>query len=167
MNRVAWWTTVIATSGRAAAVSPSASPTSSRTIRLGWAETREYSSPHMTFHVAWVRIMGDRWTVRASFTNKGTSALLVTPQQWAAGTFSPHYGFAIVSPGSEHESVGAKTSTPTIPARIKPGATWSGTFGGTGATRLPRGTKLSISFGYFIVASVGNGFSWLTQHSFR
>jgi hypothetical protein len=135
-----------------------------RLIRLNWTEHRDESYLPMRFHVAWVRIAGNRWTVGASFTNLSKTALRIESEQQACGKPSPCYGFSIVKTGDAYHSLVATTSTPI---RIKPGATWSGVFGGSGASRLQRGVRLYISFGYFVVPATGYGFSWLTQHSFR
>ncbi len=138
-----------------------------RTIHLNWTERRQYSSPPMRFRVTEVKVTGNRWSVRASFTNLGKTALTIEPEAWKFPT--PSYGFSIIAIDrypDQFRSVNAKTSSPHLPARIGAGKTWSGTFGGDGATRLPHGVKLYISFGHFVDPS-GYGFSWLTQHSFR
>jgi hypothetical protein len=146
-------------------VAPAAAATT-RTIQLNWTERREYSKPHMTFRVSWVRIAGDRWTISGSFTNLGSAPLKIAPEQWASGKFSPNYGFSIVKPGDQYHSVNASSSAPRLPRQIASHGTWRGTFSGTGASRLPHGVKLSISFGYF-VDQTGYGFSWLSDHAFR
>jgi len=71
----------------------------------------------------------------------------------------------------------ARTAAPALPARLTPGATWSGTLSGNGP--LPPRTDLHLSFGYFVLEAgttlgeckVGfrgaGGWYWLTDHTFR
>lgn len=140
-----------------------------RMIHLYWVERQTpniFPAP-MTFRVYWVRVAGERWTVRASFTNRSSKTLRVFPEEWGDGTPSPDYGFSILDIPHEESSVNASGSSPRIPRLIRPAMTWSGTFSGPHAGWLPRHIPLQVSFGYFRVVGGGGGFSWVTRHTFR
>jgi peptide/nickel transport system permease protein len=118
-----------------------------QTLRLGWNEERPVDGGgRMTFQVRSIQLGSKGWRVRASFRNETPIELHVTKG----------LGFAIASSfGLVHtreplpglDSIPAIHSNPPLPARVAPGASWSGVFSGLGAP--PAGATVYVSFGQF------------------
>jgi hypothetical protein len=127
----------------------------------------------MVFHVRSIEAGRRGWLVRGSVENRSRSAYELVPG-FGAPTGA---GFAVVVPGTLGLRVFSATAVrPTVPFKLPPGGTWTGSFAGT--ERLPRGTFMWVGFGYFLPAGAAlpgqdqffagdPGFSWSTTNTFR
>jgi hypothetical protein len=149
-----------------------------KTLKLKWVErtSPDYGYPQMTFKVKSVVVDGLKWSVSASVTNRSTETIRVTrgdkdASSYRFGLMTPNQGpcvpvngwIASCRPGPP-VLVGAQSTTPQFPATIKPGATWSGVFRGTG--KLPSRQGINVVFGFFTSKSVPRGFAFITDHRF-
>lgn len=155
----------------AIAVAPAAS---AQRITLGWVETTSpsFGYPAMTFKVEYVVLTAKAWAVRATVVNRSARVIRITAPEVDCVMNAltrrcdpqgpPVFGFGLL-PGPDLSRTYAK---PKIPPLLRPGKSWTGTFGGPG--KLRRGTLTSVTFGYFRTQGVSKrAFSWTSQHSFR
>jgi hypothetical protein len=149
-----------------------ASTASAKTVRLNWAErmTGDYGYLPMTFKVRSVDLRRNAWAARASVTNRSRRTIRVVrptdtyPQQFGFGLA---HGYVPDCPSNARCGLAVLRATyarPRLPQALRPGQTWSGTFGGPGLP--PRGWPVNVTFGYFFV-SRQQRFSYVTQRSFR
>jgi len=132
-----------------------------KTIELGWREDDGVGV--MRFGGSTLTLANGRWSVRASFTNRSVASLRIE-RRFALAVF-PSARLATPS-----VRLDATSFRPTLPRRVLPGRTWSGSFSGTGAPR--RGSFVRVLFGRFQATTsplpdLPNGFSWLTEHYHR
>lgn len=123
----------------------------------------------MSFNVRSVTIGKNAWSVRARVTNHSKSTIQIVqpidtnPQQFG-------FGLAFFHPACPRgvtcglDVLRATYSKPHLPRTIRPGGSWSGTFGGPKLP--PRGTGISVTFGYFN-APRGVHFGYTTNREFR
>jgi hypothetical protein len=159
-----------------------------KTLKVNWHESKAVGAGRVDFHVTKIVVAARRWSVTAEVANRSPYALRVAqPKAMEAnGTvWSRDAGFGVAYRSTDPNCVPvqgcvpglwafrAATGTPTLPASLAAGATWSGTFSGT--AKLPHRTDLRLTFGYFTVtaapdadvAYVGTSFNWVTDHTFR
>jgi hypothetical protein len=135
-----------------------------RTFQLNWRESNAGTGrPLITFTVAWLKVDGDRWQIRGSFTNRSKVTLKIEAGIVAYGP-GASWGFGIYAPRVVGAVATKAFARPAMPTRLRPGASWSGIYGGTGVRTLPRHEQLSLTFGHF-VDQRNAGFSWVSQHS--
>jgi hypothetical protein len=115
----------------------------------------------------------DRWSVAATVRNDTHVTLLVGRPHHAGGT---EFGLLLLANRSSSAvraagpGVFASTFVPGLPALLRPGARWSGTFSGRG--RLPRARYARIELGRFTtVGPAQHGVPWrfryITDHASR
>lgn len=137
------------------------------TFDLGW---RESDGPIgvMSITVSTLTVGARGRSVRASFTNRSRVALSVVAAR------PPGFALRVSTSPSISTRVfrrlPATRFAPALPAVLRPGRTWRGTFGGPG--RPARQTYLRVTFGRFIgkpspLRDYPTGFGWLTDHAFR
>jgi hypothetical protein len=143
-----------------------------RTITINWVErtSADFGYQPMTFKVTTVVITAKAWAVRASVTNRSRRALnIVAP----ADTYPPQYTFGLGwgkpcaegTHGCGLQTLRRTYSKPALPRTLRPGQTWKGVFGGPG--KPVRGKLINVTFGFFVAAGEQDGFSWISQRSFR
>lgn len=144
---------------------------SAKTIRLNWSERLAGQSGFlaMTFNVRSVTIGKKAWSVRARVTNRSKSTVQIVPP---IDTSPQQFGFglAFFHPSCPRgatcglDVLQATYSKPHLPRALRPGGSWSGTFGGPKLP--PRGAGISVTFGYFYV-SRNVHFGYSTNREFR
>lgn len=147
-----------------------AAPASARTIRLGWTERTPapyYGYVAMTFRVHSVTVTPSGWSVRAEIVNRSVQRITFRRGE---SYFPRRVGFGLLVPRKrvvgrpDHATLRATTFSPSLPQTLEPGRRWSGRFSGPGT--LPRGKRIAITFGVFLVNGT-DPFSWTTQRLFR
>lgn len=130
----------------------------------------------MTFRITSIAVTPRRWTVRAVVVNRSRLTIRIRSKAQAPYALSRYHDFGIADPGPPCDpqpyeppcGYVERTATVFDPRpfnrRLRPGETWSGTFGGYGPLR--ERIPYLIRFGVF-VPERGTPFSWLTQRSFR
>ena len=130
--------------------------------RVGWNETAKSSGGRvMTYRVDTVSISSNGWSARVSFTNISKRTIKV----------GSNFGLAFYAdPKAEDLSVAvgfaaATTfSTPT-PTELKPGASWTGTIGGTGRLSMGGTFYARVVFGPFTgLPGESSPVVWITDH---
>jgi hypothetical protein len=140
-----------------------------RTITVKWNERKVIEGDnYAAFHVSKIVVAPRSWAVSAAIANHSTYTLNIikgTTTGRGSGMSILYY----VPPPSGQIATGGYLAIPAQYKKpglvvLRPGETWSGTFGGTGA--LPKHKALSIGFGYFTGSGLGGGFNWITDHTF-
>lgn len=139
-----------------------------QTIRLGWRE----ADAGLVYTVRRIEVTTDGWRVEASVTNRRPRALDVL------GLHRPgkvRFGLIVstrrrLPPARQlhdvHTPFFAARTTPPVPATLRPGQSWSGSFAGPG--RPPRGAYLRVTFGRFVPPSRPDAaFALVTRHVVR
>jgi hypothetical protein len=125
----------------------------------------------MTFVVDSVTMTSSAWSVRAAVTNRsrGDIDIITEPSPYLPYRFGLFLPDGHLRPGLPETLTrdtswrGATSLAPQPPAVLRRGDTWRGRFAGRGA--LPRGRLISVTFGVFASAQLGD-FSWTTAHAF-
>ena len=123
-------------------------------ITLGWVETASpsFGYPAMTFKVEYVVV--NRSSRPIAIVAPAPACVLNPLPRRCDIQGAPQYGFGVVPPG-----LSRTYAKPPIPPFLRPGKSWTGTFGGPG--KLVRGILTSVTFGYFRTSGVSKrGFSW-------
>jgi hypothetical protein len=155
------------------------SAASAKTLKLYWVEkTIGADYPAMTFKVKTLTVVGNKWSYVASVTNNSKVAVKIGP---GSATLPGQYRFGLIIPDKPKYDcnpvyspcpaprpplAGSQSTKPHVPPVLRPGQTWRGTVSGT--KTIPRGFLIRIAFGYFTDATINpQGFSWVTQNTFR
>lgn len=142
-----------------------------KTIRVNWKERRPLEQGYMAFRVRTIYVGTRRWSVAGEFANRTPHAIGVNrrrPGHYAECRMSiVRYVRIKTAYGqiNDRQDFLATTFAPRLPSVLRPGMSWKGTFGGRGV--LPKGVLLNICFGYFTIPGKSDGFSWVTDHTFR
>ena len=143
-----------------------------KTLKLNWVEqaSATYYPAALTFKVQTVTLGVRAWSVRASVTNRSTKTIRIVK---AVTIAAPRYQYPfsllfapICKPPNiscQLEVLAATYFKPAKPPQLRPGQTWTGTFGGP---NLPPIRKLiNVGFGEFVVGD--KSFSYITTHAFK
>lgn len=146
---------------------------------LNWKETaqpRRYPGVkgRLVLRVRRIRIEPSGWSVDASVTNSTGAALRLVYEHNPPGL--PGFGVILTSSGEVSELASlirrhalpppsiATRYRPAIPALLRPGENWSGTF--SGPDLLAAGRFVHVEFGDFGTPH-GDRFGWVTNHAYR
>jgi hypothetical protein len=130
---------------------------------LGWSENAKVGGvPMMSFRVATLSIGKTSWSARISFRNLSHRTVRVGSSFGLA-----FYSSAKLTPTTKPEAFGVanKYSHP-LPARLVPGASWTGVIAGPGRPKITGKTWSRVVFGPFVgLPSNLKTFIWITDHS--
>jgi hypothetical protein len=131
--------------------------------RLHWNET--YTSGKtavMNFKVTSLTVTQKTWTAHVSFENLSNRVIKVG-NQFAIAFFA---SAKTSDPTRASALIQATTFSPARPTALKPGATWRGVIGGTGALSTPKTSgHARILFGPFRNLPGQKGVTyWITNH---
>jgi hypothetical protein len=131
--------------------------------RVGWNETAKSSGVAlMSFQVATLSIGRTSWSARISFRNLSHQTVRV------GGSFGiAYYRSAKLTPATKPEAFGiANKYSRALPARLVPGASWTGVITGAGRPKITGKTWSRVVFGPF-TGLPGNlkTFIWVTDHT--
>jgi hypothetical protein len=158
-----------------------------KTLKVNWREYKGLPTGRVDFHVTRIVVTATSWSVTATVANHSPYALDVSrPKTFDSkpygGTWTGRdsgFGVAFFVPPSGAGETGGylvrpnQHAQPGLPAKLGSNAIWTGTF--TGRAKLPKRNDLRVSFGWFTISSaptdrsgdVGQGFNWITDHTFR
>ena len=132
-------------------------------FELSWVEhARKGGRVVMTFRVSRVHLQFGAFAAQVEFHNRSGKTMRIRPQ------------FALLvsrtkGQDPDYQALLVQRSEPRLPAFLFPGQRWTGVMSGRGRPRS--GTWVRFNFGFFAVkglyADSPNGFSWITDHSFR
>jgi hypothetical protein len=134
------------------------------TVNLGWQETaKKAGHAQLTFTVKSIEFGNGGWTVTATFRNVTKTTVHVGRE----------YGLLLLrTKGVSEAELGkgaasfARSFSKPLPAALRPGESWTGTFSGTGTP--PTGVYVRVIFGRFTGGFAGTrGFYWVTDHAYR
>jgi hypothetical protein len=158
-----------------------------KTLKVNWREYKGLPTGQVDFHVTKIVTTSAGWSVTATVANRSPYTLAVSrpptnasrpyPGTWTGRNSG--FGIAFFVPATQAGEVGGydvrpnQHAQPALPTKLAPNATWTGTFSGN--AKLPKRSDLRVAFGYFTIsaapadskAEVGQGFNWITDHTFR
>jgi hypothetical protein len=143
------------------------SPARPQTSTLNWVETAGRPGERLVVRVTSLTLGRRSWSVRASLTNDTSAQLFIgKPHSHQSGAFG------LLTATAASTGLTASRYAPPLPAALRPGQTWNGSFGGSGT--VGEGRPLRLVFGTFWAyggVRVGGRrrvmFRLVTDHAFR
>jgi hypothetical protein len=144
-----------------------------QTIALSWHEASGPPGNRLIVDVRRFVVRRNGWAVSATVENDSRATLVVSRRHRRHGTefgillFRTRSRRAAQNPGP---GLFASRFAPKPPVKLRPGASWSGTFSGAG--RLPTGDYVRIELGSFGASGAVRPplvmqFEYITDHVFR
>ncbi len=152
--------------------SAAARPASSeKVIPLTWVERQPLRGGALIVRVSRIEVAARSWTVTAEIANRSATMVRISQRQprdfRKCVTSIVRYVRTKHAYGStiNRQDFFPLTLRPALPRTLAPGKAWRGTFGSRGV--LPRGQDLFVCVGFFTTAEDPDGFSLISQRSFR
>lgn len=171
-----------------------------KTLTVNWNEAYSFpNSGSLTFHVTKIAVTPTSWRVTMTMKNKSPNTLEISrPPLDTVPYLDPKFkgwgGCGAVNLGKQAFGLTKYTykpgpnggrglggyltlpwthATPGFPSKLKPNASWRGTYSGAGP--VPRKTELRLCFGLFTMtdapsadkSEIGTYFSLMTRHTFK
>jgi len=144
-----------------------------QTTALDWHESRGPPGNRLIVDVRRFVVRSNGWAVFATVKNDSRATLVISRRHRRHGT---ECGILLLGSGTRRAAYNAGPGLfasrfmPSLPVRLQPGASWSGTFSGAG--RLPAGDYVRIELGSFgasgaIRPPFSMQFEYITDHAFR
>jgi hypothetical protein len=168
----------------AAGVALAAAAAHAKTIRTQWVDTQPWEGGRIVYRTTKIWVKDERFAVTTSITNRTKHGIAFHLSQGTTDLYEHAGSFGIAwrdklttgviwpHGAPELHSTAATRLSPPLPAVLRPGRTWAGTF--VGRTReLRHHREWYVVYGIVLPARPGKGGTtwkptyWVSAHTFR